>query len=51
MNHGKYDLKVLQFMMRHKSETTTQRYLKIEIEARRTFNRLYVPDVRKSAIG
>ena len=51
MNQGKYELKVLQSMMRHKSSSTTQRYLNIETQVRRTADQLHVPAVLRTAAG
>lgn len=52
MNQGKFDLKVLQQMMRHKSDATTRGYLNIDTQVTRTAENLYVPPVLKaSAIG
>ena len=49
LNQGMYELKVLQSMMRHKSSQTTQRYMNIETQVKRTAQNLFVPDVLKSA--
>jgi site-specific recombinase XerD len=51
LNQGMYELKVLQSMMRHKSSQTTQRYMNIETQVKRTAQNLFVPDVLKAASG
>jgi integrase len=53
MNRGRYDGKVLQRLMLHKSYQTTLRYINVETEVARTADRLFVPDLppKKSAAG
>ncbi len=52
MNRDAFSLKVLQSLMRHRSDQTTRKYINVEDDVQRTADRLFVPDVlRRPATG